>query len=326
MMFGFDKLVLPISGRNKNGTEGIKVSLHELLLEQKNAPEVFASSRKIRSNTAGTSRSPFKGRGMEFDEVREYHAGDDLRSLDWKVTARLGEPFTKLFHEERERPFFILLDMRPQMHFGTRKAFKSVIAAKITSLIMWAAKNSGDKVGGLLLSANRYVLMKPAKQRKHLISFLQSVADASAEPFAAESKKTLSEALSELRRVAHLGGVVFVISDFHDFNMEAQKQMSLLTSHNDVVCVFMTDGLEENPPPAGVYRINNGASSSMVINTADKRWAENYRKIFAKRRDAVKGFCNKTGGFFIPVRTDDDYVSLLREGIRKKRRKGYAAG
>jgi len=323
-MFGFSKIILPIGSKNKTGTEGIRVSLHDLLAEQKNAPEVFASSRKMRSTAAGNAHSPFKGRGMEFDEVREYHAGDDLRSLDWKVTARLGEPFTKLFHEERERPFFILLDMRSQMRFGTKKAFKSVIAAKVTSLIMWAAKNSGDKVGGLLLSDNRDVLMKPAKQRKNMISFLQSVADASASPSGVESKNTLSGALSELKRVAHLGGVVFVISDFHDFNAETQKQLSLLTSHNDLVCVFIEDRLEENPPPAGIYRINDGGSSSMNINAADKKWAENYKKIFAKRRDAVKSFCNKTGSFFIVIHTDDDYVSLLREGIHKKRRKGYA--
>lgn len=324
-MLGIGRFIFPADRKNKHSGQGIRVTLHDLLSEQKHAPDVFASARKVLNSGAGSYRSPFRGRGMEFDEVREYHAGDDLRSLDWKVTARLGKPFTKLFHEEKERPFFILVDMRPQMHFGTRKAFKSVIAAKIAALIVWAAKNSGDKAGGLLLAGNRYVLMKPAKQRKNLISFLQSVSDASVEPFASSSQKSLSEALAELKRVAHLGGVIFVISDFHDFNAEAQKQMSLLTSHNDVVCVYVADRLEEQPPPAGVYNINDGLSSNTVINTADKRWVEKYKDIFAKRKNIVKNFCDKTGSFFIVIHTDDDYVSLLREGIHKKR-KNHAAG
>ncbi len=319
-MFGLKKFIFSAENEEERDTKGIKVSLRDLLAEQKSAAEVFTSNRRVRNQGSGAAHSPFKGRGMEFDEIREYREGDDLRSLDWKVTARLGKPFTKLFHEEKERPFFILLDMRPQMHFGTKKAFKSVIAAKITSVIMWAAKNNGDKVGGILVSENNPVVMKPSKQQKNLIGFLQSVCKASAEPLYSVSKRTLSGSLAEMKRIAHQGGVVFIISDFHDFDEDAKKQISLLSSHNDVVCVFIVDKLEENPPPAGIYRINDCKTASITINTADRRWAENYKKVFAKRKNDVKRFCNKEGNFFILIHTDDDYVSLLKDGIRKKRR------
>lgn len=323
-MFGLDKFLIPSGKKAKGQGKGVSVSLDSLISEQKNALNILTySSHKVHNVGAGNSRSPFKGRGMEFDEVREYHQGDDLRSLDWKVTARLGKPFTKLFHEEKERPFLILLDMRPSMHFGTRFAFKSVVAARIAALIVWGAKSAGDKVGGLVLSASEYMLVKPSKQRRNIVGFLKAASDA-ANDKGTKTSKSLSQAVSEIKRVTGLGGAVFVISDFYDFDAEVQKQLTSVAAHSDIVCVFVSDRLEETPPPAGVYRINNGNNASATINTADKRWRNEYTQLFNRRKEAVKVFCAKVGGIFVSVHTDDNLAEVLRAGIHKKRRKGYA--
>ncbi len=300
--------------------EGIVVTLSELISEQKNSFGIIGSSRKkVLSSFSGNSRSPFRGRGMEFDEVREYKSGDDIRTIDWKVTGKLGKPFTKLFHEERERPLFLLVDMRPNMRFGSRVAFKSVIAAKVAALIAWSGREAGDKIGGIVFSASKYVRLAPHRQRRRLLGFLQAITEASADS-SMKVGSTLAETLGEMRRVARMGGIVFVISDFYDFNEEARKQLTLISAHSEVVCVYVIDHLEEAPPPSGVYRISDGFSQNFTFNSGDVNWREEYKEIFARRKKAIENFCISRGCIFIEVYTDSDVPSVLRRAMHNKRR------
>lgn len=320
-MFGW-KNIFPTADKEKSSWgEGIIVSLAELIAEQKHSFGIMGASRKkVHTASGGSFRSPFRGRGMEFDEIREYKSGDDIRTIDWKVTAKLGKPFTKLFHEERERPLFLLVDMRPNMRFGTKVAFKSVIAAKAAALIAWSGKEVGDKIGGIVFSASKYVRLEPHRQRRRLLGFLQAITDASGDS-APKGGTSLAEALGEMRRVARMGGVVFVISDFYDFNDEAKKQLTLISAHCDVVCIYVADHLEDTPPPPGVYRVSDGSSQSITFNAGDSRWREEYQELFSLRKKNVESFCARRGAIFVEVFTDSDVPAVLRSAMRKKRRK-----
>ena len=319
-MFGLGKLISTYT--SPSYTNGVKVSLEDLIAEQANAFGILPnSSHRIRVSSSGSFRSPFKGRGMEFDEIREYKAGDDIRNLDWKVTAKVGKPFTKLFHEERERPIFLLVDMRPSMRFATKVAFKSVIAARIAAMIVWSAKSAGDKLGGIVISSGRYVRLKPRKQRRHMLGFLGSITEASTDS-SPKGGTSLAKAVSDLRRVTGLGGAVFIISDFYDFNNDVKKQLAMIASHSDLICIYVEDKLEGTPPPSGIYRINDGFGKSITINTADQRWRREYELSFKQRKNAVKDFCLRAGCIFIPVATDNNLADTLRKGLRQKKHQG----
>ncbi len=324
-MFAWKKIFTPSDKDKSSWGDGIVVSLAELIAEQKHSSGIIgASGHKVHTASAGNFRSPFRGRGMEFDEVREYKNGDDIRTIDWKVTAKLGKPFTKLFHEERERPLFLLVDMRPNMRFGTKVAFKSVIAAKAAALIAWSGKEAGDKIGGIVFSASKYVRLAPHRQRRRLLGFLQAITDASSDS-AAKGGTSLAEALGEMRRVGRMGGIVFVLSDFYDFNDEAKKQLTLISAHSDIVCIYVADRLEDAPPPAGVYRVNDGSFQNLTINAGDKMWREEYMEVFAQRKKNVESFCAKRGAVFVELFTDSDIPAVLRAAMHQKRRKhnGY---
>ena len=319
-MFGLGKLISAYT--SPHHFDGVKVSLDELIAEQANAFGILPnSSHRIRASSSGSFRSPFKGRGMEFDEIREYKAGDDIRNLDWKVTAKVGKPFTKLFHEERERPIFLLVDMRPSMRFATKVAFKSVIAAKIAAMIVWSAKSAGDKLGGIVVSASKYIRLKSHKQRRHMLGFLGAMTEASTDS-APKSGTSLAKAVSDLRHVTGLGGAVFIISDFYDFNDDVKKQLAMIASHSDLICIYVEDKLEGTAPPSGIYRINDGFGRSLTINTADERWRKEYELSFKQRKAAVKDFCLRTGCLFIPIATDDNLADTLRKGLRQRKHQG----
>ncbi|MBY0274525.1 DUF58 domain-containing protein, partial [Candidatus Binatia bacterium] len=144
---------MPKGGSHMREDYGIVASVAELVALRSDAARLDASPRgRVRTLHAGAYASAFRGRGMEFDETRAYQPGDDVRAIDWRVTARTGRVHTKLFHEERERPVLLLVDQRMHMRFGTRDAFKSVVAARAAATVAWAARDQGDRVGGLIVT------------------------------------------------------------------------------------------------------------------------------------------------------------------------------
>ncbi|OPZ76667.1 MAG: hypothetical protein BWY78_01301 [Alphaproteobacteria bacterium ADurb.Bin438] len=267
---------------------------------------------------AGGYRSIFKGRGMEFDEVRIYQQGDDIRAIDWRVTARRGEAYTKLYQEEREKPVFILADLRPRMRFATKGAYKSVISAKIASLVAWSAYGRGDKVGGTVLSCKKGIDFSPKKDRKKVFAYLNALSLASCE----EDEKTennLAEALMRTKRVSKAGGMIFVISDFHDFNDEAKKQFSDISLKNEVFFINIIDPIEEDLPK-GSYQVSNG-DEIITLYADDKNFMNEYRNYFKKKRDDLQSYCDKKRIKLVFIKTNDDLAEALRKGIMKSGRK-----
>ncbi len=304
---------------DENRENGISVALSDLTAMKRFVRLLSFDSRGIsRSEGFGQHRSPFRGRGMEFDEVRAYHAGDDVRLIDWRVTARTGKPYTKLYREERDRPVLFLGDFRSFMKFGTRKAFKSVVAAKALAALAWASRENGDKIGALIVSADGFVKVAPHRQMRRLMEVFNATAAACNDLKTAENEPALSDVLAELRRVSKTGGRIFVLSDFHDFDEEAEKHLAAIGLHCDVVCVQIFDALEAAPPPAGTYRVGDG-KSVMTLPAADAAWRAAYAQRFETARKRVSDFCLAHKMLYVPVQTDGDLIRTLRSALFERK-------
>ncbi|MET1219492.1 MAG: DUF58 domain-containing protein [Glaciecola sp.] len=190
--------------------------------------------------------SKIKGRGMEFDEVRHYQAGDDIRSIDWRVTARTGKTHTKVYREERERPVYIVTDVGATMQFGSVLMLKSVLAGHLTSLLAWAAKQRGDRVGGLVFNDLAHREIKPTNRDSSILHLLsETCALQQAQPLAVEpERKPLGDALQRVRRLAKPGSLICIISDFHQLDETGYQDLVHLRKHNEIRCFAVSDPLE----------------------------------------------------------------------------------
>lgn len=274
----------------------------------------------IRAMQSGLYLSPFKGRGMEFDESRPYQPGDDVRSLDWKVTARTGKAHTKEFREERERPILIWLDLRQTMFFATRGAFKSVIASKAAALLAWSAAAHRDRLGGLIFSESVHQEIKPQRGRGAVLHFIQSLCKHpswQAEPSTTGQATSTAQALLRLRNVARPGSLVFLLSDFHDFDQHSQSHLGQIARHNDVVLLPVSDPLEAELPPPGQYRISDGDNTT-VLDTHGKNNREQYHLRYQQHQADLKRFCQRHHVFHLPLSTQDPVVDALQTGLGLK--------
>lgn len=272
-------------------------------------------ARQISQALSGSHRSNFRGRGMEFSEVRTYQAGDDVRSIDWRVTARRQKPHTKLFNEERERPVLLVCDQSTSMFFGSTTAFKSVKAAQASALIAWAALNHNDRVGGIVFSEHGHAEVKPTRSRKttmrllhHICSFNQAL---SAETNPPEESFTLTKALNEVQRTARPGTLIVIISDFIKGTSGLDKVVNQLAQHNDLVFVRCVDPMETSLPQPGNYPISEG-NESIIMNTADKNARARF-KAWAESLEAdIKAMAMRARAPLIHLSTEQDCSKTLQ--------------
>jgi uncharacterized protein (DUF58 family) len=230
---------------------------------------------------------------MEFAEVRAYAPGDEVRHIDWRVTARTGRPHSKLFEEERERPLIVLADARAPMRFGTRQCFKSVAAARWAALLAWAAVERGDRVGGVTLAGSAGRTLRLRRDRSATTALMRALAVATADPLRTP-ERTLSEAFQDVRRIACVGAEIYLLSDFADLDAEASRHLSHLARYAHTTCLFVHDPLEVQAPAAGLYRVSNGnqAVSLAIGNRASRdAWESRY---VARRRELEK-LCRASG-------------------------------
>lgn len=307
----------------ENYRHGISLTLNELL-QVRSSPIIHWLSPQslVKTSRVGGFRSRFKGRGMDFDESRVYQIGDDIRNIDWRVTARTGEAHTKLFKEERERPVFVLLDQMPSMFFATQQAFKSVVASKIAAQLMWNALSNGDRFGALLFGHSHHLEMKPSSNRRNCMRLLnriceshQSVIDAIFSPgqieksepkeLSASTEQTnpLTQALRRLKYLAKPGSLIQLVSDFNRFDQECQRHLSNLSQHTDIHCILVKDPIEENLPPAGSYGISDGVHTSL-LNTARTELRNRYHQAFEQKLLMIKNFSLSHQGIFTQVDTN----------------------
>ena len=286
----------------------VSVSLKTLIDLAKPASRLDLQHSKNRAQQSGAYVSRFKGRGMEFDEARLYQPGDDIRSIDWRVTARTGKTYTKVFREERERPVFISVDDRLTMHFATRGVFKSVLAAKLAGLLAWAAEHHGDRIGGQLFSEQDCYELKPQNGRHAVLRFLNALVKPQQ---SADKHFTLSQVLARLNQHARPGSLVYIVSDFRGINDESETHIAKLSRHCEVVLIFIYDPLESSLPVKGRFRFTD-ERSDVVVDAGDQKGLSDYHQRFTERQQRLESLAKKRGLAFIQCSTQDDPVQCLR--------------
>jgi uncharacterized protein (DUF58 family) len=246
-------------------------------------------NRGARSILAGQYGSKFRGRGMDYAESRHYQPGDDVRSIDWRLTARMGDTFTKVFVEERERPVFLMLDFSPSVYFGTRETFKSVNAARAASLLSWTAISNGDRLGGVIVAHGQLTDLKPKAGRRGALAMINALSVATAQKPDYSLSPGFNQALIHLNAVVHPSSLVFMFSDFYHMDQTSEKLITKIRQHNDIVACQLVDPIERTPPVAGRYAITDSVSgrNSTVLNTADKRVRKRYLNIYDKRKQQL---------------------------------------
>ncbi len=283
---------------------GAHVHLHELINLRLAAQKLAkAPRRQQRSETAGPWRSQRRGRGIDFEEVRAYQPGDDIRTIDWRVTARTSKPHTRIFREERERPVLLLLDQRRSMFFGSRSCCKSVQAAHLAAFIAWLSLQRGDLVGALIFGDREHSEIRPRNSRHTVLHILREIHRLNRQLHRQQQGRpeALGEALLELRRAARPGTSLFLISDFRGLLEEAQEKRGKiaepppqsedsaraenlrhlhgLAQHCDITALKITDLLEEQLPSSGDYAFTDGVSHLQI--TA----GESARKHFSRQQE-----------------------------------------
>jgi len=277
---------------------------------------------RINSLQTGAYVSHFKGRGMEFDESRPYQPGDDPRSIDWRVTARSSEAYTKLFREERERPVLIMTDLRSNMHFATQGCFKSVNATRAAALLAWAAHHRGDRLGGLVFGDTRHRELRPRLGRQAALRYVHELVGhpdwaTTTDQGTVDEEPPLTQAMAMLRRVAHPGSLVIIISDFIGLSRAAQSYLTGIARHNEVLAVFLSDPLERKLPPPGRYRLVSH-DEEMAIDTFARGARSDYRHVFEDRLQEFDAFCHRYGIHLMPLSTDDDPVQFLQQILGRR--------
>lgn len=302
-------------------TKGAVITLQDLLLQRYAARTIaYANHKRSVAGISGLHLSKMRGRGIDFEEFRPYQAGDDIRTIDWRVTARIGKPFTKVFREERERPVLIAVDQSSSMFFGSHTAFKSVIAAQAAAIFCWMAIDNGDRVGGLVYGDDDFALVRPKRSRRsalHLLNQLQSFNSGLAEQAANPANNdpeagSLASTLGRIRRITKPGSTIYIISDFSSLNDAAFQYLQQISRHNNVVCCFVNDPLEENLPIPGYYSITDGREKG-TLNTFNRKARESYREVFHQRLDFLQGELNKLKIPLISLRTDEPVVERIHQ-------------
>jgi uncharacterized protein (DUF58 family) len=288
------------------------VSLRELIQLKPVGDMLKLSTPRVRSYSSGGHLSPFKGRGVEFDESRPYQEGDDLRTIDWRVTARTGKPHTKVFREERNRPVILWLDLRATMMFATRGAYKAVVAARAAALIAWSAVANGDQLGGLVFSESEHEELRPRLGRRAALRLLQLIAASPVwtRPRGQADAGAALHALKRMTRVSRPGSLAFLLSDFIGLDTEWERPLRELASHCDVHLLHVYDPIEMELPPPGEYRIHIG-DRVHTVDTSAMEIRERYRQAFEERRARLASLARLPGVRLIACSSNDDPTVLL---------------
>jgi uncharacterized protein (DUF58 family) len=311
---------------------GISVGLDELIALRQQARSLDIAPRcKVLATRSGGHLSRFRGRGMEYDESRVYQPGDDPRNMDWRVTARSTRPHVKLFREERERPVWLLVDIGPAMRFGTRVAFKSVVAARAAALLAWAAVDNGDRIGGLVFDGQRQYERRPAARTHGVLPLLNALAEISRPAEAGPGRSagglpplaSLSAAAGRLVNLVRPGSLVFVLSDFADLTAADGAWLARLGHGSEVVLVHVHDPLEMSAPPPQRYPVTDGRRQGL-LDTGVAALRERWRERFADRIALLERLCRQHQAHLIGLRTDQPVGEGLKQGLRPRRQHGGA--
>jgi uncharacterized protein (DUF58 family) len=293
---------------------GAYINLQQLMQLKSQRIRRFFDQRPSRSLLAGQNRSKLFGRGLEFEESRVYQPGDDIGTIDWRVTARSQITHTKVFREEKDRPVFIVLDQSQSMFFGSRYCFKSVKAAETAALLSWDTHNNSDRCGGIIFSDTELKEFKPTRNRRYLLQWLKQIEssnqqlkpskdrpsedrpsedrpttnpDQQQEPEGQRSSHNLGTALAHTRQLIKTGSTLYLISDFADFDETDFQLLHGIAQHNQVEVFLIYDPLEAQLPQQGKYWVTNGTQRSQ-IDSSNRRIQDHYQQQFHQRLEQLR--------------------------------------
>lgn len=276
--------------------------------------ELLKKVRKIEIKTRGLSKnifageyhSAFKGRGMTFAEVREYQYGDDIRSIDWNVTARFGHPYIKVFEEERELTVVLLIDVSGSREFGTVSQLKKDIFTEVAATLAFSTIQNNDKIGVIFFSDKIEKFIPPKKGKKHVLQIIRELID-----FEPESNKTdIAGALRYLTNAIKKSSTAFIISDFIDTNFE--RDLTIASRKHDVVALQVYDIRETELPNVGLIKLKDAESGERVwVDTSDKRLRTTFKHAWGEGQLALQKAFTKSGVDLVSMSTSDDYVRAL---------------
>ncbi len=277
--------------------------------------EILKKVRKIEIKTRGLSQnifagqyhSAFKGRGMAFAEVREYQFGDDVRDIDWNVTARFRKPYVKVFEEERELTVMLLVDVSGSLDFGTRSRMKSEMATEIAATIAYSAIQNNDKIGVVFFSDRIEKYIPPKKGRKHILYIIREMLD-----FKPESRKTdIGGAMEFFTRVMKRRTTAFVLSDFYDRH-DFFKQMQIANNKHDVMAIQVYDKWAKALPDVGLVKVVDAESGhEMYVDTSSKKVRAAHARYWIERQQMLKDTLSRANVDWVSVATEDDYVKAM---------------
>ena len=273
----------------------------------KKVRKIEIKSRGLSKNIfAGEYHSAFKGRGMTFSEVREYQFGDDIRSIDWNVTARFGHPYIKVFEEEREMTVVLLVDVSGSREFGTVWQMKQDVFTEVAATLAFSTIQNNDKVGVIFFSDKIEKFIPPKKGKKHVLFIIRELLD-----FKPESQKTdIAGALRFFTNAIKKSSTAFVISDFIDTNFE--KDLTIANRKHDVVALQVYDVRETELPDVGLVKLKDAETGERIwVDTSDKRLRTTYKHAWAESQLALQTTFTKSGVNSVSMSTSDDYVRAL---------------
>lgn len=304
-----------MSAQPTSSVERVAINLKTLVDLAKPAAALHLRHSNIRAAQSGNYLSQLKGRGMAFDETRLYQPGDDVRRIDWRVTARTDKPHSKVFREERERPLFISVDYRAAMCFATRGVFKSVQAAKLAGLLAWAALRRGDRIGGQIFSESGCQELKPQTGKIALLRFFNALVNPL---YHSVADNSLDKALARLIHHAHPGSQVYILSDFRGLNQAAETHLANLARHCDVILVQISDPLESQLPGKGRYRYTDSIRE-IVIDSGDRQRLLEYQQRFLDRQQYLRQLCRKLRLSWLSCATNRQPIEALTAGNMTKK-------
>ena len=295
----------------RQGLAGTRVDRADLIALRGPARRLSLHPRvRLPATGAGCHLTHFRGRGMEFDETRQYQPGDDVRQMDWQVTARSGQPHIKLFREERERPVWLWIDQGPSMRFGTRVAFKSVRAAEAAALLAWAAVDGGDHLGALICAGDRLRELRPRSRHPAALRLLDVLAGA--EPDGGQLSSC--DPLNRLVQVVRPGSLVFLLSDFATLEHRHQLLLAHLAAHSEVATVLVYDPLEAEPLPPGRWPISDGRQT-VSLYSGSRHPADLHRQRFQQRRQQLQELAKRHRMHCFQLGTDRGALGQLEQAL-----------
>lgn len=299
-------------------SNGIRIGLDELIALAPLARGQKSFNHLARSGQ-GNYRAKGRGRGIDFNETRSYQAGDDLRHMEWRVTARTGRPHIKLYQAERERPVCVLVDFNPSMYFGSRIAFKSVVAAKLAAVLAWTIMDSGDRVGSFIFSGDVHQIFPPKARLAGVLPVLKALSQFSERNLrpASGAGQSLSQALKQLKGRLRPGARLVIISDFRHLGADLAQSLRALRRHHDILAYQVCDPLELVPPPPQIYTIGSGQKMAL-LDLTDSSVHQAYQGYCTQSMVQIKCLCEQNMIPYQSLTAATDLPGLVQASFLKR--------